>query len=57
MLLNTKQVKNHCKANGKQISKEALESLDKKVSRILDEAINITGRFKRVRAFEINMVK
>lgn len=57
MLINVKKVKDHCKASGKQISKEALESLDKKVSLILDEAINVTGKFKRIRAFEINMVK
>lgn len=57
MLINVKKVKEYCKVNNKQISKEALESLDKKVFLILDEAINVTGRFKRIRAFEINMVK
>jgi len=57
MLINAKQVKQYVKENNKQISKDALESLDKKVSTILEKAINITGRFKRIRAFEINMVK
>jgi len=57
MLLNVKQVKQYVKQNDKQISKEAIELLERKVSLILDSAINITGRFKRVRAFEIESVK
>ena len=57
MLLNVKQVKLYAKQNNKQISKEALELLERKVSLILDSAINITGRFKRIRAFEIEQVK
>ena len=57
MLLNVKQVKLYAKANNKQISKDALESLNKKVINILGSAINITGRFKRIRAFEIDMAK
>ena len=57
MLLNVKQVKQYAKANGKQISKQAIESLDKRVCQILDSAINITGRFKRIREFEINLGK
>jgi len=40
-----------------KFSKEALELLERKVSLILDSAINITGRFKRIRAFEIEQVK
>jgi len=57
MLLNVKQVKLYVKQNNKQISKEALELLERKVAFILDSAINITGRFKRIRAFEIEQVK
>lgn len=57
MLINVKKVKEYCQASDKQISKDALEGLDKKVSLILNDAIRITGRFKRIRAFEINMVK
>jgi len=57
MFINIKKIKEYCKANDKQISKDALEGLDKKVSIILDKAINVTGRFKRIRAFEINIVK
>lgn len=57
MLLNVKQVKLYAKQSGKQISKDAIESLERKVSLILDSAINITGRFKRIRVFEIESVK
>jgi len=57
MLLNVKQIKQYVKENNKQISKEALESLNKKVALILDKALDITGRFKRIRAFEIESVK
>ena len=57
MFLNVKQVKQYVKNNDKQISKEAIELLERKVGLILDSAINLTGRFKRVRAFEIEQVK
>jgi hypothetical protein len=54
MLINKKSIKDYVKTNGKQISKEALESLDKKVANILDKSINAVGRFKRIGAIEIN---
>ena len=57
MLLNVKQVKLHAKQRDKQISKEAIELLERKITTILDDAINVTGRFKRIRAFEIEQVK
>ena len=57
MLLNVKQVKLYVKQRDKQISKEALELLERKVAIFLTDAINITGRFKRIRAFEIEQVK
>ena len=57
MLLNVKQVKLYAKQNHKQISKEAIELLERKIRLILDSAITITGRFKRIRAFEIEQVK
>jgi len=56
-LINAKQVKQFCHENNKQISKQALESLNGKIISILDSAIRITGIFKRITDTEFNVAK
>jgi len=57
MFLNQKAIKQYMHDNNKQISKEALESLNKRVESFLISAINLTGRFKRVSETEVNLAK
>jgi hypothetical protein len=56
-LINVSQVKKFAKENNKQISKEALESLNARIISILDSAIRTTGRFTRITNTEINIAK
>lgn len=56
-LINTSQVKKFVKENNKQISKQALETLNSRVVSILDSAIRTTGRFSRITETEINLAK
>jgi hypothetical protein len=56
-LINLSQVKKFVKENNKQISKQALESLNGRVISILDSAIRTTGRFTRITHTEVNVAK
>lgn len=56
-LINVAQIKKIVKENDKQISKQALESLNARVLAIVDSAIRTTGRFKRITETEINVAK
>jgi hypothetical protein len=56
-LINISQVKKFVKENNKQISKEALESLNARVVSILDSAIRSSGKFTRITNTEINIAK
>ena len=56
-LINISQVKKFVRENNKQISKEALESLNARIVSILDSAIRTTGRFTRITNTEINVAK
>lgn len=55
--INVSQVKKYVKENNKQISKEALIILDRKVLNILDSAISLTRGFKRITDTEISYSK
>ena len=57
MFINAKQVKKYLHDQNKQISKEALESLNFRVQSILSSAvINVKG-FKRITPTEINFTR
>lgn len=56
-LINISQVKKIVKEQNKQISKQALESLNNRVLNILESAIRTTGRFTRITETEINVAK
>ena len=56
-LINVAQVKKIVKEQNKQISTQALESLNLRVLNILDSAIRTTGRYTRIQSDEINVAK